>query len=200
MYRLMKSEKFTLDDLTSGLMSFYRQTQVECFQRFRSALGACEVANNSGRSRYYLLNESGQEYYGTTAAPGSTDLASLRPAHGPRLSGPGPLGVASRRKLPGSGPDLFGEGVRKLSSRRSAEGSTAADRPTAHVPLRSDPELPSDHVEGCQQLVHRGLQEAGALVAGPIVDEDASVLPGDQAVGEHDVGEEAIGLVGQLRP
>jgi hypothetical protein len=66
MYRLMKSEKFTLDHLTSGLISFYRQTQVKHFRQFRSALGACEVANNNGRSRYYLLNESGQEFYGGT--------------------------------------------------------------------------------------------------------------------------------------
>jgi hypothetical protein len=61
MYRLMKSEKFTLDHLTS-----YRQTQVKCFGRLRAALGACEVANNGGASRHYLLNESGQEYYGGT--------------------------------------------------------------------------------------------------------------------------------------
>ena len=66
MYRLMKSEKFTLEHLTSGLTSFYRQTQIDHFQQFRSALGACEVANNHGRSRYYVLNESGQEYYSGT--------------------------------------------------------------------------------------------------------------------------------------
>jgi hypothetical protein len=63
MYRLMKSEQFTLDHLTSGLVSFYRQTQVKCFGRLRAALGACEVTDNGGGSRYYLLNESGQEYY-----------------------------------------------------------------------------------------------------------------------------------------
>jgi hypothetical protein len=40
MYRLMKSEKFTLDHLTSGPVSFYRQTQVKHFRQFRSALGA----------------------------------------------------------------------------------------------------------------------------------------------------------------
>jgi hypothetical protein len=62
----MKSEKFTLDHLTSGLVSFYRQTQVKCFVRLHAALGACEVANNGGGSRYYLLNECGQEYYGGT--------------------------------------------------------------------------------------------------------------------------------------
>ena len=66
MYRLMKSEKFTLDHLTSGLVSFYRQTQVKRLGRLRAALGACEVANNAGGPRYYLLNESGQEYYGGT--------------------------------------------------------------------------------------------------------------------------------------
>jgi len=66
MYRLMKSEKFTLDYLTSGLVSFYRQRQIKCFGRLRAALGACEVANNGGGSGYYLLNESGQEYYGGT--------------------------------------------------------------------------------------------------------------------------------------
>jgi hypothetical protein len=66
MYRLMKSEKFTLDHLTSGLISFYRQTQVKHCQQFRPALCACEVANNSGRSRYYLLNELGQVYFSGT--------------------------------------------------------------------------------------------------------------------------------------
>jgi hypothetical protein len=66
MYRLMKSEQFTLDHLTSGLMSFYRQTQVKHFRQFRRALCACESANRNGRPRFYLLNESGQEYYGGT--------------------------------------------------------------------------------------------------------------------------------------
>jgi hypothetical protein len=60
----MKSEKFTLDHLTSGLISFYRQTQVKHFRQFPPALGACEVANNKSISRYYLLNERGQEYFG----------------------------------------------------------------------------------------------------------------------------------------
>jgi hypothetical protein len=60
----MKSEKFTSDHLVSGLVSFYRQTQVKCFCRLGAALGACKVANNGDGSRYYLLNESGQEYFG----------------------------------------------------------------------------------------------------------------------------------------
>ena len=66
MYHLMKSNKFTLDHLVSGLMSSYRQTEIGHFQQFRAALGACEVANNEGRSRFYVLNESGQEYYDGT--------------------------------------------------------------------------------------------------------------------------------------
>lgn len=64
MYRLMRSEKLTLDHLVWGLMSSYRQTEAGHFQQFRAAHEACEVANNNGRSaRYYVLNETGQEYY-----------------------------------------------------------------------------------------------------------------------------------------
>jgi hypothetical protein len=66
MYRLMKSEKPTPVHANSGLVSFYRQTQVERFQQFPSALRACGVANDGGLPRHYLLNESGQEYYGGT--------------------------------------------------------------------------------------------------------------------------------------
>ena len=62
MYHLMKSEQFTLDHVISGLLSTYRNTAVCHFRQFRAALGACEVANNKDRSRYYVLNESGQEY------------------------------------------------------------------------------------------------------------------------------------------
>lgn len=63
MYRLMKSKKVTLDHPISGLMSSYRQIQVDHFQKFRVAVGACEAANNKGRSRHYVLNVVGQEYY-----------------------------------------------------------------------------------------------------------------------------------------
>ena len=63
MYRLMKSEKFTLDHPISGLMSSYRQTEMGNFEQFVAAHGACEVANYRGSSRYYVLNESGQEYF-----------------------------------------------------------------------------------------------------------------------------------------
>lgn len=66
MYRLMKSEKFTLQHVISGSMSSYRQTEVEHFQQLDAALGACEVANNEDRSHFYVLNDSGQEYYSDT--------------------------------------------------------------------------------------------------------------------------------------
>jgi hypothetical protein len=62
----MKSEKITLDHVISGQMSSYRHMEIRHFHQFRAALGACEVANNEGRSRYYILNESGKEYYDGT--------------------------------------------------------------------------------------------------------------------------------------
>ena len=63
MYRLMKSEKFTLDHVVSGCLSSYRQTEVNHFQKFRRACEACERANNQGGPHYYVLNDFGQEYY-----------------------------------------------------------------------------------------------------------------------------------------
>ena len=66
MYRLMKSEKFTLNHVVSGYLSSYRQSEVNHFQKFRHAHEACEHANNNGRSHYYVLNDSGQEYYDGT--------------------------------------------------------------------------------------------------------------------------------------
>jgi len=62
-YPLIKSEKFTIDYAISGLMSSYRQIEIDCFQQFDSALQVCEAANNKGMSRFYILNKSGQEYY-----------------------------------------------------------------------------------------------------------------------------------------
>lgn len=64
MYRLMKSDKFTFDHVTSGRISTYRQSEIGHFLRFRLAHEACEAANLNGRSsHYYVLNELGQEYY-----------------------------------------------------------------------------------------------------------------------------------------
>ena len=66
MYRLMKSEKFTLDHVISGSLLSYRQTEVDHFLNFHAAVEACAIANNEGRPHFYVLNESGQEYYGDT--------------------------------------------------------------------------------------------------------------------------------------
>lgn len=63
MYRLMKSDKFTLEHEISGPMCSYRQTEIDHFNKFGLAHEACELANTSGRSRHYVLNDSGQEYY-----------------------------------------------------------------------------------------------------------------------------------------
>ena len=66
MYRLMKSQKYTVDHAISGVMSSYRHTQVDHFRQFRPALAACEAANNEERSCCYVLNVAGQEYYDGT--------------------------------------------------------------------------------------------------------------------------------------
>ncbi len=63
MYRLMMSQKLTLEHLVSGLLSSYRHTEVSHFQQFNAALEACESANHIGQPHYYLLNDSSQEYY-----------------------------------------------------------------------------------------------------------------------------------------
>jgi len=66
MYHLMRSEKLTLDHSVSGLLSTYRQSEIGQFPTFRAANEACELANNDGTSRCYVLNASGQEYYDGT--------------------------------------------------------------------------------------------------------------------------------------
>jgi hypothetical protein len=63
MYRLMMSEKLDCDALTDGSMPSYRQTEVNHFARLQSALEACELANYKGKSRFYVLNDLGKEYY-----------------------------------------------------------------------------------------------------------------------------------------
>jgi len=63
MFRLMKSDKITLDHTVEGHLSAYHQSEVRQFRTFRAARAASEVANNDGTSRCYVLNASGQEYY-----------------------------------------------------------------------------------------------------------------------------------------
>jgi hypothetical protein len=66
MYRLMKSERYTLNHLVSGQVSSYRQSEVAHYQHAYEALKACEVANNRESARHYVLNDTGKEYYGGT--------------------------------------------------------------------------------------------------------------------------------------
>ena len=63
MYCLMKSEKITLDHMICGSMFSRHQIQIGQFRDFNKSLAACEAANNANGSFYYLLNESGKEYY-----------------------------------------------------------------------------------------------------------------------------------------
>ncbi len=67
MYRLMKSERFTLEYLAAWPMSSYRQSDVHHYARASEALNACDMANNKTEgARYYVLNDVGQEYFGST--------------------------------------------------------------------------------------------------------------------------------------
>jgi hypothetical protein len=59
----MKSERFTVERTPSGPLSTYRQIEVAHFLEFDTAWRACQVANADRRRRFYVLNESGQEYY-----------------------------------------------------------------------------------------------------------------------------------------
>ena len=63
MYRLMKSEKFTINHILSGSSSLYRQIQINQFFHFSKAVDACKVANRGGESRFYILNDYGKELY-----------------------------------------------------------------------------------------------------------------------------------------
>jgi hypothetical protein len=63
MYRLMKSENTHRNNMSSGVMSSYRQTEVDHFMDFIDALEACKFANIKSKSRFYVLDESGKEYY-----------------------------------------------------------------------------------------------------------------------------------------
>jgi hypothetical protein len=63
MYRLMRSEKFTVEHPTLGLMSSSRPRQIGQYRQIRAALLACETANAIGSMRCYVLNDQGQENY-----------------------------------------------------------------------------------------------------------------------------------------
>ncbi len=63
MYRLMKSEKFNHIQPLPGSGQLYRQLQIKRFEKFRSAMAACKIANGKDGSRYYVLNDAGKEFY-----------------------------------------------------------------------------------------------------------------------------------------
>ena len=63
MYRVMESEKFTLEHPGLGHISTYRQRLIGQYGEVRIALEACHKANADGRHRFYVLNEAGQENY-----------------------------------------------------------------------------------------------------------------------------------------
>jgi hypothetical protein len=62
-YRLMKSEKYSFDNVVEGSMSSYHQTELERFPQFSAALAACTEANAKTGSRHYVLDGVGKEYY-----------------------------------------------------------------------------------------------------------------------------------------
>ena len=63
MYRLIKSQKFTLNHEVSRSSLSYRQIQLNQFRQFSAALTTCEVANVKVGSCHCVLNESGEEFY-----------------------------------------------------------------------------------------------------------------------------------------
>ena len=62
-YRLMKSEKYSFDNVVEGSMSSYHQTELERFPQFSAALAACKQANDKAGGRHYVLNDLGKEYF-----------------------------------------------------------------------------------------------------------------------------------------
>lgn len=67
MYHLMKSARYTLNHPVSGPMSSYRQFEVTHYRQANEALMACDMANKAEDSaRHYVLNDTGQEYFGGT--------------------------------------------------------------------------------------------------------------------------------------
>jgi hypothetical protein len=59
MYRLMASEKL----IQACKTDVYQQTEMDHFFHFHAALEARDLANRDSKSRFYILNETGQEYY-----------------------------------------------------------------------------------------------------------------------------------------
>ena len=62
MYRLMKSEKFLLEQPVHRPLTLFRQKEVERFRAFRDAASACNIANEALDARHYVLDWAGREY------------------------------------------------------------------------------------------------------------------------------------------
>jgi hypothetical protein len=65
MYTLMKSEQTKLDSRAARSRT-YEQRKVGQYARFLDAVAACEQANREQTDRHYVMNDSGQEFYGDT--------------------------------------------------------------------------------------------------------------------------------------
>jgi hypothetical protein len=65
MYTLMKSEQTMLESRAAGSRA-YEQKKVGQYARFLDAVVACDQANREQTDRHYVMNDSGQEFYGDT--------------------------------------------------------------------------------------------------------------------------------------
>ena len=65
MYTLMKSEKTKPGNGVIGLQA-YQQKKVATYAVLGEALTACDSANRQSKTRHYVMNNSGKEYYEDT--------------------------------------------------------------------------------------------------------------------------------------
>jgi hypothetical protein len=63
MYRLMKSERFVLENLYRPPVVLFRQKEVDKFAEAALAITACESFNSPVDTRHYVLNADGKELY-----------------------------------------------------------------------------------------------------------------------------------------
>jgi hypothetical protein len=66
MYTLMKSEQTMLGRPAPGSSCAYDQIEVAQYVDFDDAIAASDAANLARKSRYYVMNGSGKEYYNGT--------------------------------------------------------------------------------------------------------------------------------------
>jgi hypothetical protein len=66
MYTLMKCERKKLGRPAPGSSYAYDQIEVAQYADFDGAIAASDAANLAHKSRYYVMNGSGREYYNGT--------------------------------------------------------------------------------------------------------------------------------------